>query len=142
MSDDLLDDGRGDEPEWVSRPLVPLPTGLLDAPALALASLVLATLSAFGTALFSGYTYLGSSDVLQRTGVADDRVGAQLLGAGLALLPLLLGLWAARGSTGLPLWVGAAARAAVVVAATSALLRLAVLGVNLSTSGPSGFRFV
>lgn len=137
-----MTDEIAQEPERWERPAVDLPAGLLDAPALALTAFALSVLSCFGAALFSGYTYLGQRDLFQGSGVADDRVGAQLLGAGLALLPALIGLAAARRSTGSSAWVDAVARAAVLVAMTSVVLRLVVLAVSLATSGDAGLRFV
>ena len=139
MSDPSRDDEVSHGPERWDRPAVELPTGLLDAPALALAAFVTATLSLFGAALFSGYAYVGSSAFLNGDG--GDQAVAQLVGVGLAGLPLVLGLLAARSAAAHAAWVGAVARAAVLLAVTSATLRLVVLVVGLATDGPPSGRF-
>jgi hypothetical protein len=89
------DDEQGDDEQW-SEPAFPgLARAVLAPEALALASVVLATVSLLGLGLLNGMPYLPLS-FDQGPPQGSDLLAPALLGAGLALLPLVFGTWALR----------------------------------------------
>lgn len=99
--------------------------------ALALASVVLAAISLLGVGLLNGMAYL-APNWNQASPDGSDLVAPALLGAGLALLPALLGLWALRRlPDGSP--SRGTAGAGVLLAALAVVLRL-VIAVQVSSS--------
>lgn len=115
---------------------------LLTAPALAVAAALLAWATMGGFSLLSGSTYL--SPVSPGTGLTSDtrQLLSNLLGAGLSLLPFLLGRASLARSTGAdPSWVGALARGAMIVSVLAAALRVAAGVVQLVTTDAGIFTY-
>jgi hypothetical protein len=124
-----------DGPRYVPRPVTP---GVGDPAALAIAALVLGTLSLGGFGLMNGSTYVlpftqGESDTTRT-------VLAGLLGAALALGAVVLGLVSSkRAHPGDPAWVPRAAQAGVLVAGVAVVLRLVATSAAAVQVAESGF---
>lgn len=126
--DDGYDDGYDDEPAHGG-----LVRAVLTPEALALASVVLAAVSLLGVGLLNGMTYLAPV-WNQAPPDGSDLLAPALLGAGLALLPALLGAWALRRlPDGSP--SRGTAGAGVLLAAVAVLLRLVIAARALSSDG-------
>lgn len=114
--------------------MTPQREGFLGPHVLALTGFVLGVLTLFGVRLMSGFTYLGFS---LSAGAEQDHVAPQLLGAGLALLPLLFGLRALQYlPADAPHWWTVLARSACVLAVLSVIGRTVALLSSLLTDGP------
>jgi len=127
--DEIGDDDRSRAPS----------SGNAGASVLALAAFVLAVSSLLGFGLLNGSSFLPFNDTADQGRTA---VLAGLLGAALALLPVGLGLRAvAVLDDDDPDWTALLARASVVVAAVSIVLRLVVTLVQATTDSGGFVRF-
>jgi hypothetical protein len=126
-----LDDELGDEPEPMRE--------AFDAPqVMSIVAFVLGVLSIAGFGLMNGSSYI--APLLTNTDQNGRLVLGLVLGAALALLPVVLG-WHASSHTLADdaAWIGTLARSAVVLGLASMLLRLVVAIIQASQEGPSGF---
>jgi hypothetical protein len=107
---------------------------------LALVAFVTAVTSLLGLGLMNGTAYVVPFLDLSGDGTKTRIVAGTLLGAVLAMLPVLLGWRAnARLLDTDPSWVGVLARTAVLLGLASGALRLVIAIVESAHDGPSGF---
>lgn len=108
----------------------------------AVVAFVLAIVSLLGYGLLAGGLYFYFNASSDPDGLRTRNVLAALLGAAFALLPVVIG-WRASASVlpSDPRWVGALARAAVILGLLAVVLRL-VLAVLAAAATDTGSRFV
>lgn len=133
MDSDAFDDD--DDLRYVPRPTGP---GVGDPAALAVAALVLGTLSLGGFGLLNGANYVLPFTEGQSS--TTRTVLAGLLGAALALVPVVLGSVASRRThPGDPAWVPRLAQAAVLVGGIAVVLRLVATSAAAAQVADAGF---
>ena len=125
----------GDDLGYVPRPTGP---GAGDPAALAIGAVVIASLSLGGFGLLNGSNYV--LPLTQGMSSTARTVLAGLLGAALALVPVVLGVMA-RGRTrpGDPAWVARLAQAGVLLGGAAFVLRLVATAVSAVQVADSGY---
>jgi hypothetical protein len=113
----------------------------IEARALALSAIVMATCSLLGLGVLNGSTFLDATWNLPEEVRAHPPEVVTLLGAALAVLPLYLGWKATRSATNRDGWAAVVGRSAMLVALVSLLARLALAAAQVNGGGGSFSRF-